>query len=75
MTNKTSTPIEHKRFIKDMREAGFKVRRHTAAQFKGPAVDVGAVEDAVSKTKVKCQWEASKEGFLVYPVSSGEYSW
>ena len=71
-----TSPPEHKRFVKDMRAAGFKVRRHSGNEvWRGPAVRVASVQEAVSRTQVPCQWEQVDERFIVYPVQSGAYAW
>jgi hypothetical protein len=36
----------------------------------GPAVVVDALQDALSHTKVKCQWDRMGRGYVVYPHQS-----
>ena len=62
-----------KRFVEDMEEAGFSDElRHYNGRFywKGPAVVVSNIQDALSNTKVKCQWDNMGLGFIVYPKAS-----
>lgn len=58
-------------FVKDMEEAGLEVEHYHGRFFwEGPAVRVDSIQDALSETKVKCQWDSMGRGFIVYPVSS-----
>ena len=60
-----------KQFVRDMEDAGLEVE-HYRGRFlwEGPAVRVDDIQDALSNTKVKCQWDSMGLGFIVYPVES-----
>jgi hypothetical protein len=62
------TKPEHRKFVEDMEAAGLEVRHYEGRNFyKGPAVDVDDIQDALSKTTVKCRWDQLGLGFVVYP--------
>lgn len=59
-----------KRFIQNMIDAGLGEHlRHYHGRFfwEGPAVVVDSLQDALSETKVKCQWDNMGLGYVVYP--------
>lgn len=59
------------RFMRDMRRAGLRMRYYQGRfWWKGPAVEVRALQDALSATKVKCQWDGMGLGTVVYPRQS-----
>ena len=62
-----------RRFMGDMKRAGLKskMRYYEGRNFwTGPAVVVDDLQDALSHTKVKCQWDNMGRGFVVYPRQS-----
>jgi hypothetical protein len=64
----TYTRPEHLRFVEDMEAAGLEVRHYEGRFFySGPAVFVDDIQDALSHTKVPCQWDHMGLGFVVYP--------
>lgn len=57
-------------FVADMAEAGLKTHHyHGRFWWEGPAVEVDGLQDALSYTKVKCQWDHLGLGWIVYPIS------
>jgi hypothetical protein len=62
------TKPEHRQFVEDMEAAGMEVRHYEGRDFyRGPAVDVNDIQDALSKTTVKCRWDNLGRGFIVHP--------
>jgi hypothetical protein len=62
-----------KRFVKDMEEAGLEVRHYNGRFFfEGPAVACDNLQDVLSNTKVKCQWDNLGLGYIVYPIGREE---
>ena len=62
-----------RRFMRDMRRAGLKskMRYYEGRNFwTGPAVVVDDLQEALSHTKVKCQWDNMGKGYVVYPHQS-----
>lgn len=58
-------------FIEDMVEAGLEVRPYAGRYFwQGPAVRVDDISDAMSVTKVRCQFDQLGLGYIVYPKAS-----
>ena len=56
------------KFVKDMKKAGLEPYEYHGRYFYvGPAVNVDNLQDALSETKVKCQWDNMGKGFVVYP--------
>lgn len=56
------------RFVADMKRAGLTpYHYHGRFFYEGPAVDVDDLQDALSETRVKCQWDNMGLGFVVYP--------
>jgi hypothetical protein len=63
------TKSAHKRFVADMQTAGLEVEHYHGRYFwEGPAVRVRDLQDALSETRVKCQWDQMGRGYIVYPV-------
>jgi hypothetical protein len=61
------------KFVKDMKKAGLKPYHYQGRFFwQGPAVNVDSLQDALSNTKVKCQYDSMGLGFVVYPTIAGE---
>jgi len=59
-------------FVEDMENTGLEVEHYHGRWFwEGPAVRVDDIQDALSETKVKCQWDNMGLGFIVYPRQSG----
>jgi hypothetical protein len=59
---------DHLRFVDDMGDAGLDVRRYRGRfHWAGPAVVVDDLQDALSATKVRCQWDQMGLGWVVYP--------
>lgn len=63
-----STP-DHIRFVADMKRAGLKPYHYRGRDsWEGPAVNVGDIADAMSVTRVKCQFDQmGKDSLVVYP--------
>ncbi len=60
--------LDHLRFVEDMEEAGLDVRHYRGRFFwTGPAVVVDDLQDALSATRVRCQWDNMGRGWVVYP--------
>jgi len=56
-----------------MKSEGIKVYHYKGRFYwEGPAVNVDNIKDALSATKVKCQWDRLGLGYVVYPVASDE---
>jgi hypothetical protein len=63
--------IEHLRFVCDMEAAGLKVELYHGRYFwHGPSVDVDNLQDALSGTKIPCQWDNMGKGYVVYPKAN-----
>lgn len=61
---------KYNQFVKDMEEAGLEVRDYNGRFFyHGPAVVCDDIQDVLSNTKVKCQWDNMGLGYIVYPRS------
>jgi len=61
------------RFVRDMLNAGLgEDLRHYRGRFhwEGPAVSVRDLQDALSHTRVKCQWDQLGLGYIVYPIQA-----
>jgi hypothetical protein len=57
------------KFVKDMKKAGLEPYHYNGRFFySGPAVDVKDLQDALSNTKVKCQWDNMGLDYVVYPI-------
>jgi hypothetical protein len=64
---------QHVQFIYDMAEAGLEtsLMHYCGRNFwSGPAVAVHDLQDALSSTKVPCQWESLGLDFVVYPKAN-----
>ena len=60
-------------FCCDMAQADLGVEHYHGRFFwEGPAVRVDNIQDAVSKTKIQCQWDNMGLGYIVYPKQSGK---
>lgn len=58
-------------FMDDMLKVGLRTMHYEGRYWwKGPAVAVASVEDALSHTRVPCQWDQLGEGWVVYPKES-----
>jgi hypothetical protein len=61
----------HKKFAKDMEKVGLKVNLYHGRYFwHGPSVNVDNLQDALSGTQVKCQWDNMGKGYVVYPEAN-----
>lgn len=59
------------RFMRDMKRAKLKLRYYEGRWYwKGPAVVVGSIQDVLSNTKVRCQWDNMGVDYVVYPRQS-----
>ena len=59
---------EHQRFIRDMEKAGLEIRHYDGRSWwAGPAVVVDDISDAMSVTRVPCQFDNMGRHFIVYP--------
>lgn len=55
-------------FVEDMEDAGLTPWHYRGRYYyEGPAVDVDDLQDALSETKVPCQWDSMGLGYVVYP--------
>ena len=64
---------ECNRFVKDMNKTGLKTYHYHGRFFwEGPAVNVDDIQDALSSTKVKCQWDNMGKRWVVYPYKKGK---
>ena len=62
-----------KQFCNAMKRAGLKVRHYHGRFFwQGPAVGVSHISEAMSKTRVECQYDQLGLGFIVYPIEKAE---
>jgi uncharacterized Zn finger protein len=60
---------KYERFIEDMENAGIKIRFYRGRNYyRGPAVEVEDLQEALSETKVRCLWEGmGGSDVIVYP--------
>ena len=59
------------KFCEDMEKAELEVEHYEGRYWwTGPSVTVGAIQDALSYTKVPCQWDNMGRQFVVYPRAS-----
>jgi len=60
-------------FCCDMEAANLEVEHyHGRFLWEGPAVRVDKLQDALSHTKINCQWDNMGLGFIVYPKARGK---
>lgn len=65
------------RFMRDMKKAGLLSQmRYYQGRFywTGPAVTVSDIQEVLSQTKVKCQWDNMGLDYIVYPKQSIDIS-
>jgi hypothetical protein len=63
-----SLPTNHQKFIRNMKRAGLKPYYYSGRYYyKGPAVNVSNIQDALSNTKVPCRWDNMGLDYVVYP--------
>lgn len=56
------------KFMQDMRKAGLSLMFYQGRNFyKGPAVRVNMIQDGLSLTKVKCNYDNLGKGYVVHP--------
>ena len=59
------------KFVKQMKKAGLKPYHYHGRNFyHGPAVNVNSLQEALSETRVKCQYDQMGRGYVVYPIAS-----
>lgn len=62
------TNPDHIQFVSDMEAAGLEVEHyHGRFMWEGPAVRVDDLQDAMSETKVRVQYDNMGLGWIVYP--------
>lgn len=65
------TVLEHIQFVEDMKDAGLETELYHGRYFwHGPSVSVSNIQDALSNTKVPCQWDNLGLGWIVYPKAN-----
>lgn len=65
------TRSDHIKFVKNMRKHGIEPYWYEGRWFwKGPAVTVSDLQDALSVAKVPCQWDRMGLDYVVYPKTS-----
>ncbi len=58
----------YRTFVRDMEAAGLEPYHYRGRWYwEGPAVNVDDLQDALSNTKVPCQWDNMGLGWVVYP--------
>lgn len=68
---KTYTNLDCVKFVEDMEDACLDVEHYRGRFFwQGPAVICDDIQDVLSNTKVKCQWDQMGLGYVVYPKAS-----
>jgi hypothetical protein len=56
------------KFVKDMKKNGKEVVHYHGRSFwEGPAVIFDNLQDGLSATRVKCQWDNMGNDFVTYP--------
>jgi len=61
------------KFVADMKKEGLEVKHYKGRYFwEGPAVSCNDLQDVMSATKVKVQWDQLGKGYIVYPVASSK---
>jgi hypothetical protein len=69
----TYTKRDAIQFVEDMENAGLEVEHyHGRFYWRGPAVRVDNLQDAMSETKVRVQYDSMGMGYIVYPVIGDE---
>lgn len=64
---------QHVQFVADMEEAGLDVELYRGRSFYcGPAVRVNALQDALSLTRVRCNYDQMGRGYVVHPRASDD---
>ncbi len=67
------THPDHQQFVTDMEAAGLTVEHYCGRfDWEGPAVAVDHPQDALSATKVRCQWDTTGLDWVVYPTAYAE---
>jgi len=62
------TDPNHRQFVEDMLDVGLEpYHYHGRWHYKGPAVDVDEISDAMAPTSVRCNWDGMGRGYVVYP--------
>lgn len=61
-------------FVRDMEDAGLKCYHYRGRFYwEGPAVDVHNIQDVLSNTKIRCQWDSMGLDMVVYPRTNGKF--
>lgn len=72
----TYTDRDCVQFVEDMENAGLQVEHYSGRYFwEGPAVRVDDLQDAMSETKVRVQYDNMGLGYIVYPNASDKGVW
>lgn len=72
----TYTVPDAVQFEDDMSAAGLRVEHYFGRfMWEGPAVRVDDLQDAMSNTKVRVQYDSMGMGYIVYPVASDKGVW
>lgn len=62
---------DYQQFYNDMLDADLDPYHYRGRfYYEGPAVNVDDLQDALSATKVKCQWDSMGLRYVVYPKDS-----
>mgnify|MGYP005858949979 CR=1 FL=1 len=65
------TNSDHLQFVQDMQAVNLEPFFYRGRWYwRGPAVEVDNLQDALGNTTVRCQWETLGLGFVVYPVAT-----
>lgn len=60
-----------RRFMRDMRRAGLRMRPYAGRNFwHGAAVATDNLQTVIRATLVPCQWDSLGRGSIVYPIQS-----
>jgi hypothetical protein len=66
---------DHMQFVEDMETAGLDVKNYRGRYFwRGPAVEVDNLQEALGATDVPCQWDNMGLGWVVYPRAYDHYT-
>ena len=67
------THPDHQQFVQDMEAAGLQPEHYRGRfDWEGPACRVDHPQDALSVTQVRCQWDTTGLGWVVYPAAYAE---
>lgn len=72
----TYTDPDAVQFVEDMTKAGLTVRHYWGrSMWEGPSVVVSDLQDAMSETKVRVQYDNMGEDYVVYPKARDKGVW